>query len=385
MRHGFVYERVPHVTLKSIANNAEIDVIWERWQASLEPLRAELNRLLGERGRSGRSRARRTRAGPSRRRTAHAAWWEARIARQKEIDASIARNAEIELLYDRPYEKKGVVRVTGPFTVESLSPHRVLPADEDDPWLGVADGGDEREESRTQPPPTRGQRRPARAMVGPAGKAKRRGRRAGRRFRAGGAGEPEGRRRAEHQEGRAAGVHRAAAVAGRRGSRRRGAIWRPGRSGGRRSASGRSTARSGRSWCARPRGGGDVFDTLVVCGFAFEAQVGQETLKLGRLTVLKARMNQDLHMGDALKKTGRGQPVRGVRRAGHRAASRRATASCEVEIRGVDIFDPTTGEVRSSRTRRGHRLLVHRHRLRRGELLRPPRLFPAAATTPTRS
>ena len=47
IRQGFVYERVPHITLKSIANNAEIDVIWERWQETLEPLRAELNDGLG--------------------------------------------------------------------------------------------------------------------------------------------------------------------------------------------------------------------------------------------------------------------------------------------------------------------------------------------------
>ncbi len=33
IRHGFVYERVPHITLKSIANNAEIDVIWDKWQS----------------------------------------------------------------------------------------------------------------------------------------------------------------------------------------------------------------------------------------------------------------------------------------------------------------------------------------------------------------
>jgi adenine-specific DNA-methyltransferase len=39
IRHGFVYERVPHITLKSIANNAEIDVIWDQWRAKLEPLR----------------------------------------------------------------------------------------------------------------------------------------------------------------------------------------------------------------------------------------------------------------------------------------------------------------------------------------------------------
>jgi adenine-specific DNA-methyltransferase len=37
IRQGFVYERVPHITLKSIANNAEIDVIWDKWQAKLEP------------------------------------------------------------------------------------------------------------------------------------------------------------------------------------------------------------------------------------------------------------------------------------------------------------------------------------------------------------
>ncbi len=59
-------------------------------------------------------------------------WWEARIARQKEIDASIAAKAEFEYLYDKPYEDRNKVRVAGPFTVESLSPHRVLGVDEDD-------------------------------------------------------------------------------------------------------------------------------------------------------------------------------------------------------------------------------------------------------------
>ena len=62
----------------------------------------------------------------------HADWWQARIARQKEIDASIAAKAEFEYLYDKPYEDKKTVRVAGPFTVESLSPHRVLGVDEND-------------------------------------------------------------------------------------------------------------------------------------------------------------------------------------------------------------------------------------------------------------
>ena len=47
VRQGFVYERAPHMTLKSIANNAEIDVTYEKWQAKLEPLRDQLNRALG--------------------------------------------------------------------------------------------------------------------------------------------------------------------------------------------------------------------------------------------------------------------------------------------------------------------------------------------------
>src|SRR5439155_6069608 len=60
-------------------------------------------------------------------------WWEARRERQKEIDANIRRRADVEYLYDQPYEDGGRVRVTGPFTVESLSPHRVIAADEELP------------------------------------------------------------------------------------------------------------------------------------------------------------------------------------------------------------------------------------------------------------
>src|SRR5207244_5320904 len=49
---------------------------------------------------------------------------------REEIDKAIARHAESETLYDQPYEDKTIVRVTGPFTVEGLSPHRSLPAPE---------------------------------------------------------------------------------------------------------------------------------------------------------------------------------------------------------------------------------------------------------------
>src|SRR6185503_19657945 len=62
----------------------------------------------------------------------HTDWWQARIARQKEIDASIAAKAEFEYLYDKPYPDNARIRVAGPFTVESLSPHRVVTGDADD-------------------------------------------------------------------------------------------------------------------------------------------------------------------------------------------------------------------------------------------------------------
>ncbi len=104
-------------------------------------------------GRSGRSRARPTSSWPAEAKELHADWWEARIARQKEIDASIAAKAEFEYLYDKPYEDKKKVRVAGPFTVESLSPHRVLGVDENDELIdSVAEkraGYDD--EARTSP------------------------------------------------------------------------------------------------------------------------------------------------------------------------------------------------------------------------------------------
>ena len=132
IRQGFVYERVPHITLKSIANNAEIDVIWEKWEEELEPCRAVLNEAVGETWEEWEIPREADEDWSTGAVLAHTAWWDARIARQKEIDASIAAKAEHEYLYDRPYEDRSRIRVAGPFTVESLAPHRMLAVDEDD-------------------------------------------------------------------------------------------------------------------------------------------------------------------------------------------------------------------------------------------------------------
>ncbi len=132
IRQGFVLERVPHVTLKSIANNAEIDVIHEQWQPTLDAARATLNAAVGTAHEEWQIPRTLPPGAPDAAQKAHAAFWQARRERQAAMDASIARNADVELLHDRPYPKKNTVRVTGPFTVESLSPHRVLPSDEED-------------------------------------------------------------------------------------------------------------------------------------------------------------------------------------------------------------------------------------------------------------
>ena len=144
IRQGFVYERAPHITLKSIANNAEIDVIWEKWQAVLEPLRADLNAALKQPWEEWQIPREAEQSWSAKAKEAHAKWWEGRIQRQKEIDASIAAKADVEYLYDKPYTDSSRIRVAGPFTVESLSPHKSLAVDEADELVDEMEAKDGR-------------------------------------------------------------------------------------------------------------------------------------------------------------------------------------------------------------------------------------------------
>jgi adenine-specific DNA-methyltransferase len=97
VRQGFVYERVPHITLKSIANNAEIDVIWEDFQTRLETLREKLNKALNTKWEEWEIPREAEEKWSKEAKQLHADWWEQRIARQNEIDASIAAKADSEL------------------------------------------------------------------------------------------------------------------------------------------------------------------------------------------------------------------------------------------------------------------------------------------------
>ena len=142
LRQGFVYGRAPHITIGAIANNAEIDVIWETAQEKLEPLREQINRALGTSWEEWEVPREVEATWAQEAKDLHAQWWERRIVRQKEIDASIAAKADYEYLHDKPYEDRAKVRVAGPFTVESISPHRTLEVDENgDTFDRIAETG----------------------------------------------------------------------------------------------------------------------------------------------------------------------------------------------------------------------------------------------------
>jgi len=319
IRHGFVYERVPHVTLKSIANNAEIDVIWEKWRGRLGLLREEVNGALKKQWQEWEVPREADPRWPESARKVHADWWEARIARQKEMDASIAAKAEFEYLYDKPYPDNRKVRVAGPFTVESLSPHRVLGVDENDELIDQTSEPDVEYAARQTFPQVILENLRT-AGVQQAHKDARIA------FIAltpwpGGLVVAEG--RYIEGEGAAAVERRAAIFVGPEF----GTVTRP-------------------DLVAAAREAGDAgFDVLIACAFNYEAHATEFT-KLGRIPVLKARMNADLHMAEDLKNTGKGNlfvifgepdiallPAEGDR--------------VRVKVNGVDVFHPSTGEVRS--------------------------------------
>ena len=127
---GFKYKTVPHITLGSIANNPDIDGIWEKHQQNLEPLRASLNAAAGQDWAEWEIPREADESWPEETARLHKEWWEHRIARQQEIDAAIARHAPQETLYDQPLVDNGKRRVTGPFSLEAVPAPAVKPIDE---------------------------------------------------------------------------------------------------------------------------------------------------------------------------------------------------------------------------------------------------------------
>lgn len=319
VRYGFVYERIPHVTLKSIANNSEINVLYEQHQVLLEPLRELLNQALEKTWQEYEIPREPDSKWPEHVLKIHAEWWGQRIERQKAIDASIAAKAEFEYLYDKPYEDKKKVRVAGPFTVESLSPHRVLGVDENDELIDPNDP--KVAEQQAEYDAARDFVQIILENLKTAGVQQ------------------------AHKEDKitftslvawpgdlvcgeglyedSTGEKRAAIFIGPEF----GTVSRP-------------------DLVSAAREAGDAgFDVLIACAFNYDAH-SSEFEKLGRIPVLKARMNADLHMAEDLKNTGKGnlfvifgEPDIDILEA--------AAGQVSVKVNGVDVFHPNTGEVRS--------------------------------------
>jgi adenine-specific DNA-methyltransferase len=319
IRQGFVYQRVPHVMLSSISHNLEIDVIWDNFFSQMEPIRNKLNSALGKEWEEWQIPIEPESNWNSEIKALHKKWWSLRLLRQKEIDASIDSHSDYEYLYDKPYEDNKKVRVAGPFTVESLSPHRTLGVDENDELIdNVADGkagyapGQSFEQMILETLRVAGVQQahkedkiqffsltpwPGHYICAE-----------GRYFEG---GEEKGKEK------------RAGIFIGPEF----GTVSRP-------------------DLVAAAREAGDAgFDVLIACAFNYDAR-STEFSKLGAIPVLKATMNADLHMADDLKNTGKGNlfVIFGEPDIEKIDAP---DGQIQIKINGVDVFDPSSGEVRS--------------------------------------
>ncbi|MEL7640030.1 MAG: site-specific DNA-methyltransferase [Solidesulfovibrio sp.] len=316
--HGFVNKQIPHVTLRSIANNAEIDVIYEEYRNEIGSLLNEINLLLGESWNERQMPQKADSEWPAKVRQLHETWRKLFVERQNRMEKSISVNAISEQLYDVPYEDNKKVRVAGPFTVESLSPHRVLTVDENDELVDELAKPDQQTEAQDFAQMILENLKTAGVQQA-------------------------------HKEDKivfstlkpwpghyvcAEGVYYEGEDDS--GIEKRAAIFIGPEFG--------TVSRP--DLVAAAREAGDAgFDALIACAFNYDAH-SSEFNSLGRIPVLKARMNADLHMADDLKNTGKGnlfvifgEPDIDILEAKNNQV--------QVKINGVDVFHPNTGEVRS--------------------------------------
>jgi adenine-specific DNA-methyltransferase len=252
------------------------------------------------------------------------AFWAARIARQAEIDASIAAKAEFEFLYDKPYADPGKVRVAGPFTVESLSPHKTLVTDWNDELIDLHEAAEGKRKAAERD--TRAEDFAQMILENLKSAGVQQAHKEDRISFIALSGWP-GRyicAEAQFMEGelkRRAGVFIGPEF---------GTVSRP-------------------DLVAAARECGDAgFDLMISCAFNYDAH-SAEFDKLGRVPVLKARMNPDLHMGGDLKSTGAGNLFVIFGEPDIRIADQ-GDGNLTVQVFGVDVFKPQTGEVQSEGT-----------------------------------
>ena len=267
IRKGFVYKQVPHVTLKSIANNPDIKEGMTHEQIAL----------------------------------------------------ALARHAETETLYDQPYVDNKCVRVCGPFSVESLSPHRVLST------------ADENQDGTVTEREARKQQDFSTTILDNLKKAGVQNTRKTERLTFD---------RLEPYAG--TWLHAVGEYTDAASNRRRVAVSL----GPEHGTVGPQQVKEAAKEAVRGVG----FDMLVVCGFAFDPHVAEEVKRYGNLTVLPTKMNPDLAMGDELlKKTGAGNLFMVFGEPDVKIKPQK-NGQIVIEIQGVDVYDPTTGQIRSAST-----------------------------------
>jgi adenine-specific DNA-methyltransferase len=267
IRKGFVYKRVPHVTLRAIANSSELTEGMTKEQ---------INRI-------------------------------------------VTKNSESELLLDSPIEDAKRIRVCGPFSVESLSPHRVLSLADSDSSGTVSENEAHEQQDFV-------------AMI------------LENLIRTGIQNTKQGERLKFNQLEPFAGrwINATGTFTEADGKTKRVAVS----IGPEHGTVGPQQVKE----AAKEAVQGVGFDILVVCGFAFDPHVTEESKRYGALIVLPTKMNPDLAMGDELlKKTGTGNLFMVFGEPDVNLVTSK-TGELIVELNGVDIYDPTTGQVRSSST-----------------------------------
>ena len=312
IRQGFVYERVPHITLKSIANNTMIDDIWDEFKDEMDSLRAKLGKF--EEWEVPRPESE---AAKKLDKKILEKWWELRKARQKKIDDSIEKNADYELLYDRPYTDNSKVRVAGPFTIESLSPYRSMIVGPDDEVIDPQKLAAEQRDGK----PVQDF---ADMILDELKKA--------------GVQQSDKKHRINFTSLEAVpGNYISACGTYEREGKRVNAGIMIGPEFGTVSVAELTQA------CREAKMLG--YNEVISCAFSYEANIG--SLEFPGMPILKARMNADLHMAGELKSTGTGnlfvvfgEPDIDI--------IEQDDGRYRVKIKGVDIFDPKKGEVRSS-------------------------------------
>lgn len=337
VQHGFVCRRVKTFSPKHIAYNKEIDEIWDKHQPKIKELQKQFNAAAGTKYKEEWEIPHLLPEGANAAtKKAHANFCNERRKRQQEMDISIAANAETQHIVDDPYKATNTVRVTGPFTMESLSPHRILPTDSTDEELLAAEDAELQQKGKTPPKRESRRLRPKSETDNETSFEKV----IYENLKTSGVLYTHKKERLRFTELEPWATSQRIQYLGRyekNGKEKKAAIVIGPEYG--------TVTRS--LLIAAAREAADMFDMLIIMGFAFEGYADKELAHIGDLPVVRVRLNNELHMELKPEKDANlfvvfGEPDIELHEVENNML--------EVEILGIDIFNPKTGEVKTSDT-----------------------------------